>query len=138
MGHPAEGPTVTGRRHGPRDDRGQAAIEFTGTLPLILVTLALMWQAGVVGYTFMLAGNAADKGVTAATSTYGSRQAACERAGREDLPNAWDASFRCSASGDMVTARVDLKVPLLFPGAFNLPMTVPGEAAAALENRGAW
>ncbi|WP_432104933.1 pilus assembly protein [Streptomyces sp. bgisy091] len=132
--------TVGAARSRPGGDRGQVAIEFTGTLPLILVTLALLWQGAVIGYTFMLAGNAADKAVTAATSTYGSRQAACERAGREDLPSAWAATFRCGVApgGDLVEAKVDVKVPLLFPGAFNLPMTLTGEAAANLERPGPW
>ncbi|WP_031083454.1 TadE family protein [Streptomyces sp. NRRL WC-3549] len=121
---------------GLRDDRGQTAIEFTGTLPLILITLALLWQAAVIGYTFTLAGNAADKAVSAATRTDGSRQAACERAGREDLPGAWAADFSCGQEGDMVKARVDVKVPLLFPCAVNLPFTVPGRAGAATESRG--
>ncbi|MFD3655086.1 TadE family protein [Streptomyces sp. NPDC058620] len=120
------------------DDRGQAAIEFTGTLPLILVTLALLWQAAMVGYTFMLAGNAADKAVTAATTAKGSAQAACEQAGREDLPGAWDATFSCSAQGDLMTARVDVQVPLLFPGAFNTPLKLPGEASANLEKSWPW
>lgn len=121
-----------------RDDRGQAAIEFTGTLPLILITLALLWQAAVVGYTFMLAGNAADKAVTAATTANGSAQAACQDAGREDLPSAWDATFVCHESGDLMKAEVKVEVPLLFPGGFNLPMTLPGEASANLERSWGW
>ncbi|WP_173317976.1 pilus assembly protein [Streptomyces fulvorobeus] len=108
-------------------------IEFTGTLPLILITLALLWQAAMVGYTFMLAGNAADKAVTAATTAEGNAQGACEEAGREDLPGAWDADFSCSAQGDLMTADVRVQVPLLFPGAFNLPISLPGEASANLE-----
>ncbi|MFE2016870.1 pilus assembly protein [Streptomyces sp. NPDC059499] len=129
-----------GLRAGLRSDRGQTAIEFTGTLPLILVTLALLWQGAVIGYTFMLAGNAADKAVTAATSTYGSRKVACEKAGREDLPSAWVADFDCGVTpgGDLVKATVDVKVPLFFPGAFNLPMTLTGEAAANVERPGPW
>ncbi|AEN12090.1 MULTISPECIES: pilus assembly protein [unclassified Streptomyces] len=129
-------PAIHAERHGCRGDRGQAAIEFTGTLPLILVTLALLWQAAVIGYAFTLAGNAVDKAVSAATTTDGSRQAACVRAGREDLPGSWAADFSCGRDGDMVRAEVALKVPLLFPGAFNLPFTVPAEAAAAVERPG--
>ncbi|QNE79198.1 pilus assembly protein [Streptomyces finlayi] len=120
------------------DDRGQAAIEFTGTLPLILITLALLWQAAMVGYTFMLAGNAADKAVTAATTARGGAQAACEQAGREDLPGAWDATFVCRPEGDLMTAEVKVEVPLFFPGAFNLPMTLSGEASANLERSWGW
>ncbi|MGP3637275.1 TadE family protein [Streptomyces sp. 24-1644] len=120
------------------DDRGQAAIEFTGTLPLILVTLALLWQAAMVGYTFMLAGNAADKAVTAATTAKGSALVACQNAGREDLPSAWDATFSCHASGDLMRAEVKVQVPLFFPGAFNTPMTLTGDASANLERSWGW
>lgn len=134
----AEDKAPVGRARPGYDDRGQAAIEFTGTLPLILITLALLWQAAMVGYTFMLAGNAADKAVTAATTSRFDAQAACEQAGREDLPGAWDASFDCGESGDLMTARVEVEVPLLFPGAFNLPLTVPGEASANLERSWGW
>ncbi|MFE6038233.1 pilus assembly protein [Streptomyces sp. NPDC056452] len=129
---------VRGRRGGLRGDRGQTAIEFTGTLPLILITLALMWQGAVIGYTFMLAGNAADKAVTAATTANGSALLACREAGREDLPSAWDANFNCHSSGDLMTSRVDVKVPLLFPGGFNTPMTLTGEASANLERSWGW
>ncbi|RSM84854.1 septum formation initiator, partial [Streptomyces sp. WAC 01325] len=36
-------------------------------LPTIVVTLVLMWQFVLVGYTFTLAGNAADEAVRAGT-----------------------------------------------------------------------
>jgi pilus assembly protein CpaE len=51
--------------------------------PIILVTLILVWQAVLAGYTFTLAGNAADKAARAA--------ARGEDAGgpaRRDLPRA--------------------------------------------------
>jgi hypothetical protein len=116
-----------------RDDRGQAIIEFTGMVPIILVTMVVLWQAALVGYTFVLAGNAADKAVSAGTATEGDRNEACARAGREDLPGAWEYEISCGQEGDLVKARADLEVPLLFPGGFNLPITVPGHAAAATE-----
>lgn len=126
------GPAVRARY---RDDRGQAIIEFTGMVPIILVTMVVLWQAALVGYTFVLAGNAADKAVSAGTATEGERNAACERAGREDVPGAWTASISCGQAGDLVKAEANLEVPLLFPGGFNLPITVPGRAAAATERR---
>jgi hypothetical protein len=118
-----------------RGDRGQSVIEFTGMVPIILVTMVLLWQAALVGYTFVLAGNAADKAVSAGTATEGDRDAACERAGQEDLPGSWSYQISCGQDGDLVKARADLEVPLLFPGAFNLPITVPGRAAAATERK---
>ncbi|MET9428867.1 TadE family protein [Streptomyces sp. NPDC003036] len=114
------------------DDRGQTVIEFTGTLPLILVTLALLWQAALVGYTFSLAGNAADKGARAGTV---GGQDACRAAAAEDMPGAWSAAYDCGEAGDTYRVEARVQVPLLFPGGFNLPITVPGEAAVPVESR---
>ncbi|HZG03373.1 MAG TPA: TadE/TadG family type IV pilus assembly protein [Streptomyces sp.] len=110
-------------------DRGQVTVEFVGMLPLILVLLALMWQLVLVGYTFTLAGNAADEGA---------REAAvdgdCQEAAREDLPDAWQGEVHCGpGESGMATATVRLKVPVLFPGAANLPLTVTGKAGAVRE-----
>ncbi|MFH8338663.1 pilus assembly protein [Streptomyces sp. AM6-12] len=104
--------------------------------PLILLTLVLVWQAVLVGYTFTLAGNAADEAVRAGTAAPpgGARQAACSAAGRGDLPAAWrgDATVSCGGSG-YVTADVSLKVPVLFPGLFAFPARVHGHAGAVEE-----
>ena len=66
------------------DDRGQVTVEFTGMVPLILVTLALLWQVVLVGYTFTLAGDAADE-ARAATAAHagGERPGGCAAAARE-------------------------------------------------------
>jgi pilus assembly protein CpaE len=93
----------------------------------------VLWQSALVGYTFVLAGNAADKAVRAGTVAEGSRAAACEQAGREDVPGSWTSRITCTAQGDLLTAEAQLEVPLLFPGGFSLPITVPGRAGAALE-----
>ncbi|MDX3851677.1 TadE/TadG family type IV pilus assembly protein [Streptomyces sp. AK02-01A] len=134
-----KGPGTLPKKRKPRpwNDHGQAVIEFTGVVPLILVTLILLWQAALVGYTFSLAGNAADKAVHAAAATdSGDRDAACEAAGREDLPAAWDesATIECFADGDLVKAEFTLTVPVLFPGGLNFPFDVQGRSAAARES----
>ncbi|AKJ11092.1 septum formation initiator [Streptomyces incarnatus] len=117
-------------------DRGQVSIEFLGMTPLIILTLVLLWQAVLVGYTFTLAGNAADEGVRAGTAAPqgGARQAACSAAGLRHLSAAWrgDATVTCSQSG-YVTADVSLKVPVLFPGVISFPATVHGHAGAVEE-----
>ncbi|MER7048761.1 TadE/TadG family type IV pilus assembly protein [Streptomyces jumonjinensis] len=114
------------------DDRGQAAVEFAGTLPVILVTLALLWQAALIGYTFSLAGNAADAGARAGAVA---GVAACGAAAREDLPDAWQsADIDCQDDGDLFRVSVDLPVPILFPGAVNFPFEVPADAAAPMED----
>lgn len=118
-----------------RDDRGQAAVEFTGMMPIILITAVMLWQAALVGYTFSLAGNAADEAVRAATAADpGTRQQACQEAGEKHLPDAWASEITCDPGTELVTARVDLDVPLLFPGSINLPITIPGRSAAVKES----
>lgn len=123
------------RGHRLRDDRGQVTIEFLGMTPLIILTLVLLWQFVLLGYTFTLAGNAADEAARAATASEG--QAACEEAGLQHLPGAWEggASVQCGAGGGYVTADVSLKVPVLFPGSIGFPFTVEGHAGAVQEEK---
>src|SRR3954470_6200378 len=117
-------------------DRGQTSIEFLGMTPLIILTLVLMWQFVLLGYTFTLAGNAADEAVRAATAAApGEREAACEQAGLGKLPGAWSGQVTCSTSGGYVTADVHLDVPVLFPGSIAFPFKVDGHAGAVEEDK---
>jgi hypothetical protein len=118
-----------------RGDEGQVTIEFLGMSPLIILTLVLLWQCVLVGYTYTLAGNAADEAVRAGTASEG--QAACGEAGRRHLPDAWEggATVECGASGGYVTADVHLEVPVLFPGSIGFPFTVHGHAGAVQEEK---
>ncbi|MEE1939284.1 TadE/TadG family type IV pilus assembly protein [Streptomyces sp. TRM 70361] len=110
-------------------DRGQTTVEFVGMVPLILVVLALMWQLVLVGYTFTLAGNAADEAARAAAV-----DGDCQGAAREHLPSAWQGTVGCGdGAAGLVTATVELRVPVLFPGMADLPLTVTGEAGAVRE-----
>jgi hypothetical protein len=115
-------------------DRGQVTVEFLGMTPLILLTLVLMWQFVLLGYTFTLAGNAADEAVRAGTAAKpGARQAACQQAGLDKLPGAWSGTVACGGGGGYVTADVTLKVPVLFPGSIGFPFEVKGHAGAVEE-----
>src|SRR5262245_17016068 len=96
-------------------DRGQGTIEFLGMTPLIIVTLVLMWQFVLVGYTFTLAGNAADEAVSAAAAASpADREAACEQHGLDKLSDAWkgDATVDCTTANGYVKSAVSLKVPV--------------------------
>lgn len=124
---------VPGHRGG---DRGQVTVEFLGMTPTILVTLVVLWQLVLVGYTYTLAGNAADEAVRAATATApGGRDGACQEAGLDKLSGAWagGASVDCATAGGFVTADVQLDVPILFPGTVSFPFTVTGHAGAVEE-----
>ncbi|MFG3346575.1 TadE/TadG family type IV pilus assembly protein [Streptomyces sp. NPDC048018] len=113
-----------------RDERGQVAVEFVGMLPLILLTLVLLWQCVLIGYTYTLAGNAADE----AARAYAVGDS-CREAALRNLDGAWrsGASPDCRREDGMALARVSIRVPVLFPGAISFPFTVEGDAAAVWE-----
>ncbi|GGL07094.1 AAA family ATPase [Streptomyces flaveus] len=117
-------------------DRGAVTLEFAGMFPLLLVVMTILWQCVLYGYTYSLAGNAADEAARAATAAAASGAgagAACQDAGKEHLPNAWqDAAIECGGDGTVMRATVTAQVPLFFPG-FDADWTVQGEAGAALE-----
>ncbi|MCQ4082252.1 AAA family ATPase [Streptomyces sp. RB6PN25] len=119
------------RRELAKGDQGQVALEFLGMTPVILVVLVLIWQAVLAGYTFTLAGNAADEAARAAAVGNDARAAALA-----DLPGAWRGDAQVdpvATGGGLVSVTVGLKVPVLFPGAVDFPLTVHGHAAAADE-----
>ncbi|MFF3885024.1 CpaE family protein [Streptomyces sp. NPDC001914] len=117
-------------------DRGAVTLEFAGMFPLLLVVMTILWQCVLFGYSYSLAGNAADEAARAATAAYavnGDVSGACAAAGSEHLPGSWkDAGIACGAAGQVMTATVEVDVPLFFPG-FDAGFHVTGEAGAALE-----
>ncbi|MFF2374128.1 TadE/TadG family type IV pilus assembly protein [Streptomyces xiamenensis] len=141
---PARAPGSAGRSRAPgsrrttgpaaRRDRGAVMVEFAGIFPLILLLFAVAWQCAVIGYGFHLAGNAADEAARAAAAA-GGGEGACGTAAREHIPASWSMSVSCPLEGVVRTARVELQVPVLFPGAFNLPITISGTAGAVEEDR---
>ncbi|MFJ8308499.1 MULTISPECIES: TadE/TadG family type IV pilus assembly protein [unclassified Streptomyces] len=100
-------------------DRGQTVIEFIGVVPLIIVLLVALWQCALVGYTFVLAGNAADEGARAGAAAAGDAAVACGSAARKELPSAWDSAIDCAPDGGMYRAKVTLRIPVLIPGVLN-------------------
>ncbi len=118
-------------------DRGAVTLEFAGMFPILLVVMTILWQCVLYGYTYSLAGNAADEAARAATAanavTPGAYGGACQDAGSENLPGAWDdTAIGCAPDGPVMKATVTAQVPLFFPG-FDVNWTVDAEAGAALE-----
>ncbi len=127
-----------GKGGGKGGDQGSVTLEFAGMFPLVLVVMAILWQCVLYGYTYSLAGNAADEAARAATAAAavqgGDVQGACEAAGSEDLPGAWSATdFDCGSDGTVMRAKISVEVPLFFPGFDPGWPEVEGEAGAALE-----
>ncbi|MET9840235.1 TadE/TadG family type IV pilus assembly protein [Streptomyces virginiae] len=116
-------------RRGGRGDRGQVAIEFVGTVPLILLLVAAVWECVLIGYAFSLAGNAADEAARAG-AVHG--PAACQAAAGAHVGSAWNMTVACSETGGIVTARVSLNLPLLYPG-LDIGVPIEGEAGSPKE-----
>ncbi|MGW3325217.1 TadE/TadG family type IV pilus assembly protein [Streptomyces virginiae] len=115
------------RRPG-RGDRGQVAIEFVGTVPLILLLVAAVWECVLIGYAFSLAGNAADEAARAAAVGRSCREAAAEHIGE-----AWGMKADCVLSGDIYRSTVTLKIPVLHPALNFGGITATGGAAKEKE-----
>ena len=91
---------------GLRHERGQAAVELLAVLPLVLAVAAAAAQLLAVGYSSVLAGNAAEAAALAAAAGGDPRAAA-----RQALPGWSRAHARVSVSGGEV--RVNLRPPTL-------------------------
>ncbi|MFE9535901.1 TadE/TadG family type IV pilus assembly protein [Streptomyces sp. NPDC006691] len=109
-------------------------IEFIGVVPLILLLLVALWQCALVGYAFVLVGNAADEGARAGAAAEGDGAAACETAALREVPSSLQAGPpACGADGaGMYGAKVTLKIPILIPGVLN-GFPVEGTAAHVKE-----
>lgn len=109
-------------------DRGQVAVEFVGTVPLILLLVAAVWECVLIGYAFSLAGNAADEAARAGAVT---SDGACVTAAREHVSEAWNMRVVCGEAGDIYTAEVELSIPVFYPGlSFG---SIHGKGGAAME-----
>ena len=74
--------------------------------PLIIVTLVLVWQFVLLGYTYTLAGNAADEAVRAATAARaGGAGGGVPAGGTDKLPGAWQAAPTVSCGGERLRRR---------------------------------
>ncbi|MEU9104523.1 TadE/TadG family type IV pilus assembly protein [Streptomyces xanthophaeus] len=122
-------PAARRPRRRDRGDRGQVAIEFVGTVPLILLLVAAVWQCVLIGYAFSLAGNAADEAARAGAVT--GRQGDCEAAAAEHIGDAWGLRVSCGRQGDIYKATVTLGIPVLHP-ALNFG-AIDGTGGAAME-----
>ncbi len=89
-----------------RAERGQASLELVGLLPLLVAVALAAAQLLAVGYSSVLAGNAAEAGALALAAGGDPRAGA-----RDALPGWSRAHARVSVSGGEV--RVELRPPSL-------------------------
>ncbi|HET8615221.1 MAG TPA: AAA family ATPase [Actinomycetales bacterium] len=80
-----------------RDD-GQVAVEFLGMFFVIALTLLLLVQGGLIGYTYVAAGHAANTAARVAVSpTKGFSD--IQRAALDELPQAWRDHAQVTVNG---------------------------------------
>jgi hypothetical protein len=106
-----------------RGERGQAAVELLGALPVVLLVGLVVLQLLAVGYSDVLAGSAAEAGALALVAG-----ADPEAGVREALPGWTRAHARVSVSGARVRVRLRPPSPL---AAVSRELEVSGDAAVA-------
>ncbi|WGP12367.1 TadE family protein [Streptomyces sp. SH5] len=136
---------IRGRTTALRDrrgrDRGQTAVEFLGMTPFIILIMLVLWECALIGYTFSLAGNAADVGARKGSGAEFAPDLACRQGALKDLPGAWRsaADVDCGGrGGSLYEATVELKVPVLVPGLFDLDTKITGTAGSPREEARSW
>jgi pilus assembly protein CpaE len=95
---------------GVRDDAGQAALEFTGMFPVVMLLVLLVWQVGLTSVSLALTGHAASEAARAAAVGDDVSTAL------DTVPDwfAQDMTVTRDASGG--TVRVHTRLPILSPG----------------------
>lgn len=83
------------------DERGQAAIELVGMLPVLVALVLALTQLLAVGYAAVLAGNAAEAGALAAAA-----RADAAASARQALPGWTRAGAGVEVRGGRVTVRL--------------------------------
>ncbi|MFF1274483.1 TadE/TadG family type IV pilus assembly protein [Streptomyces marokkonensis] len=94
-------------------DRGQAALEYLGFLPVLLVVAMAAVQLGLIAYTAQQAGTAARAGARSASLDQGA-QGACTAAVSAWLADGTDCGV--AQGGDEVTVTATVDIPSIVPG----------------------
>ena len=89
------------------DERGQAAVELLGATPALLLLGLVAFQLLAVGYSAVLAGNAAEAGALAVAVGSDAREAA-----RQAVPGWSSAGMEVDADGGRVRVRMQPPSPL--------------------------
>ena len=117
-------------------ERGQSSAEMMGLLPVLIVIVLALWQVGLLGYTYLLAGHAAREGARelAVNTTDLPKDHPYRDAAKRDLPKAWrkDAKIEVDED-DPVTVNVKLVVPAVLPG-LRSPFKVSDHASTSVED----
>ena len=114
-------------------ERGQSTAEFMGLFPVLLIVFFGLWQMAIIGFTYVVAGHAANEGARqlAVDSSDEGKHPPYRVAAREELPGGWKEHAKIEKRGD-VTVSVRLKVPILIP-ALRSPLEIGTTADTSVE-----
>jgi pilus assembly protein CpaE len=113
-------------------EEGQATIEVTGLLPILVVVMLALAQIALIGLTFVFTGNAARSGARAYAVGQSPKDAALKH-----LPSYFSERSEVTASTDShgygsVDVKVD--VPSLIPGV-SLPFDIDSHSGTVIEDQ---
>jgi pilus assembly protein CpaE len=120
-------------------ERGQSSAEAMGLLPVLILFVLALWQIGLVGYTYVLAGHAAQEGarMLAVNPTDGKHDDDAYKKIRKramgEVPGAWHDGAKVEVPGGESTVAVRLRVPIVLPG-LKSPFEIGSRAASAVED----
>jgi pilus assembly protein CpaE len=116
-------------------ERGQTTVEAMGLAPLIFIIFLAVWQIGLTGFTYVLAGHAAREGareLAVDPSDPHRTEPPYRKTASEDLPGAWRKGALIRKA-DPVTVSVRLDVPILLPG-MKSPVRITSTAGTSVED----
>jgi pilus assembly protein CpaE len=117
-------------------ERGQSSAELMGILPVLGLVVLALWQVGLVGYTYLLAGHAAREAARelAVNTLDTEREKPYREAAEEDLPAAWRKDAKIERDkDDPVRVNVRLNVPIVLPGLAS-PFKISDHATTSIED----
>lgn len=100
------------RRDNAAREAGQATLEFTALLPLVLLLMIVLWQVALWGISAAYAGHAADEAARAAS--IGKTHDQVQRAAHGAIPGWIDSGITVTEGTDKV--RIRARLPILVPG----------------------
>jgi pilus assembly protein CpaE len=109
-------------------------VDFAALLPIFVTLLLVLWQVGLMGYTYVLAGHAAREGARklAVDPTDGPKEWPYREVAKATIPAGWKKDAEIDKT-DAVTVKVSLNVPLFIPG-LKTPWRVSSEAVTSVED----
>jgi len=117
---PAPAPAVAGRRG--RREQGSASLELLGSLPVVAIILAVMWQLSLTGLTYVWAGHAAT--AAARSVALGETHERTVDAARDRMPGQMrDQTVVRVGYPTPSDVRVSVRVPAVMPGVVSTPFT---------------